>query len=193
MTINDIKTPNDILEYLNENIEYGWLGVDGKKRVKSMDGFRQFYRTMSLESVLNEKVGTCIEQVYLIHELMNKIEVPSKMFCTRMYEDENFDDLDAPERMHCFILFYIDDEVFQLEHPDIDRKGIYKYESENDAINKIVNIYERMMEEEYKSKNKPVPEGGFKRITTEFFFVKPGLTYKEFNLYVNNLDKEKIK
>ena len=112
MTINDIKTPDDILEYLNENIEYGWIGTDGEKRIKNMDNFRKCYKTMSLESVLKEKVGTCIEQVYLIHELMNKIKVPSKMFCTRMYEDENFDDLDAPERMHCFILFYIDGKVF---------------------------------------------------------------------------------
>lgn len=80
-----------------------------------------------------------------------------------------------------------------MEHPDFNRVGIYKYESENDAIGKIVNIYENMMKEEYKSKNKPAPEGGFKRTTTQFFDVKPGLTYKEFNLYVNNLDKEKIK
>ncbi|MGN1269116.1 MAG: hypothetical protein ACI4U0_06485 [Candidatus Aphodocola sp.] len=76
MTINDIKTPDDILEYLNENIEYGWIGTDGEKRIKNMDNFRKCYKTMSLESVLNEKVGTCIEQVYLIHELMNKIKVP---------------------------------------------------------------------------------------------------------------------
>lgn len=191
--INNIKTPNDILEYLKENINYGWLGADGKKRIKSMDGFRQFYRTMSFKDVMNEKVGTCVEQVYLMHELMNKIGVQSKMFCTRMYEDETFNDLEAPERMHCFLLFYIDDEVFQLEHPDFNRVGIYKYESENDAIGKIVNIYENMMKEEYKSKNKPAPEGGFKRTTTEFFDVKPGLTYKEFNLYVNGLDDKKIK
>lgn len=103
--INNIKTPNDILEYLKENINYGWIGADGKKRIKSMDGFRQFYRTMSFKDVMNEKVGTCVEQVYLMHELMNKIGVQSKMFCTRMYEDETFNDLEAPERMHCFLLF----------------------------------------------------------------------------------------
>ena len=42
MTINDIKTPNDILEYLNENIEYGWIGTDGEKRIKvwmALDSF----------------------------------------------------------------------------------------------------------------------------------------------------------
>lgn len=193
MKINEIKSPNDILEYLKENINYGWVGVDGEKRIKNMDNFRLLYRTMSLQNVVKQKVGTCIEQVYLIHELMNIIGVPSKMFCTRMYEDECFDSLDAPERMHCFLLFYVDNEVYQLEHPDFNRVGIYKYKSEQEAINKIVNIYECMMALEYKKKNKPAPEGGFKRTTTKFYDVKPGLTYKEFNLYVNSLNKEKIK
>ena len=28
------------------------------------------------------------------------------MFCTRVYEDETFNKMNEPERMHCFILFY---------------------------------------------------------------------------------------
>ena len=32
-----------------------------------------------------------------------------------IYLDKTFNDLDAPERMHCFILFYVDDEVYQME------------------------------------------------------------------------------
>ena len=105
MKINDIKTPEDILNYFNKNIIYGWIGSDGEKHIQNMKDFRKLYRISSLEEVLEAGIGTCIEQVYLMNSLMEKIGVESKMFCTRMYEGETFNDLEAPERMHCFLLF----------------------------------------------------------------------------------------
>ncbi len=191
MEINDIKNVNDIYKFMEENILYGWLGIDGIKHINNMDDFRLEYRTMNLKDTLNNKVGTCIEQVWLMKNLMDKIGVKSKMFCARMYEDENFNDLKAKERMHCFLLYYINDKVYQIEHPNFERKGFYEYENEEDAISKIVKIYEDMMRDEYEKKNLPEPVEGFKRKVTEFYEVEPGLTYKEFNLYINSLDKKK--
>lgn len=191
MGISEIRTPNGILDFMEENIKYGWLGTDGKIRIYSMQEFRQYYKTLSLEETLDKKIGVCIEQVYLMHHLMNKIGIESKMYCTRMYEDENFNDLEAAERMHCFLLYFIDDKVFQIEHPNGERKGIYEYESEEDAIQKIVSIYEEMMREEYEEKNLPEPLGGFRRITTVFEEVPVGISYKDFNLYINSLGSVK--
>lgn len=191
MGIKDIKNVNEIYTFMEENISYGWIGIDGVKHVNDMDDFRLKYRTMNLQDVLSNKVGTCIEQVFLMKLLFDKLNIPSKMFCARMYEDENFDDLNAKERMHCFLLYYINDNVYQIEHPNFERKGFYEYESEEDAINKIVKIYEDMMRDEYKKKSLLEPLGGFKRKVTEFYEVEPGLSYKEFNLYVNSLDNKK--
>lgn len=193
MSISKIKTPEDILEFMKENIKYGWVGSDGKIRVNTMEDFREYYRTSSLEDTLKNGVGTCIEQVYLMHELMNSINIPCKMYCTRMYEDENFNDLKAATRMHCFLLYFIDDKVFQIEHPNYQRVGIHEYTSEEDAIKKIVDIYETMMKEEYKEKNLSVPASGFRRITTSFEEVPVGISYKDFNVYINSLDKVKQK
>ena len=183
-----INNPSDVLSYM-DNIEYGWIGADDKKRIDTMKDFRKLYRTMPLDQVISRKVGTCIEQVYLMKVLLEKIKIKSKMYCARMYEDENFNDLDAKERMHCFLLFFIDNKVFQIEHPDPDRRGIHEYEDEKTAVKYIVNIYENMMKDEYEEENIPAPEGGFKRKVTEFYEVKSGLSYKDFNLYINKLDK----
>ena len=30
MTVVEIKTPQDILEFMNENIKYGWLGINNE-------------------------------------------------------------------------------------------------------------------------------------------------------------------
>ena len=187
MNVENIKTPYDILEFLNQNITYGWIGTDDVKRENSMKEFRYYYKTLSIDEILKYKVGTCVEQVSLMKYLFDKIGIKSNMYCTRMYEDENFNDLDAPERMHCFLLYFVDDKVYQLEHPDPQRKGIHAYDNEDSAVNFIVSIYENMMEEEYIRENKEVPENGFKRTTTKFDVVPKGLSYKEFNLYINSL------
>ena len=85
------------------------------------------YRTLSIEETLEHKLGTCIEQVNLMHFFLDNLGIPNKMFCTRVYEKDNFNDLDAEEHMHCFILYYQDTKdgkVHQIEHPDGERKPL---------------------------------------------------------------------
>lgn len=187
MNINEIKTPDDILEYFKENIKYGWVGSDNIKRVNSMEAFRMYYRTSSIEDTINEKVGTCIEQVCLMNYLLNKLSVETKMFCTRLYEDETFNDLKAPERMHCFVLYYVDDKVYQMEHPDPERVGIWKYDSEDEAIKFLESRYENMTKEDLEKKGLEVNFEDIKRTTTRFYDIPKGLSYKELNLYINKL------
>lgn len=46
MTIDEIKTPEDIYEWIEENIRYGWLDVDDNEHIDEMKGFRKQYHTM---------------------------------------------------------------------------------------------------------------------------------------------------
>jgi hypothetical protein len=108
--------------------------------------------------------------------LLREINIPTKMFCTRLYEGEDFNDPDADEHMHCFLLYYIGDKVYQIEHPNWERVGIYEFDSEEDAINKINQVYIEMAE-------------GQPRPVTEFHTVEPNLSFKQFNGYINSLDK----
>lgn len=180
MRLEDIKKPEEVLEFMKRNIKYGWLDINGEEHIGNMKGFRSLYRTSSLEETLNHKIGTCIEQVYLMKYLLDKINIPNKMFCTRIYEDENFNDLEADEHMHCFILYYLNDKVYQIEHPNWERIGIYEYDNEETAVDKINEYYIEMA-------------GGYARPVTEFFEVESNLSFKEFNIYINSLDKKNKK
>lgn len=180
MDINEIKTPQDVLEFMKQNIKYGWLDINGLEHIGNMKNFRKLYRTSSIDETLHHKIGTCIEQVYLMKHLLDKIKIPNKMFCTRIYEGEDFNNLDEEEHMHCFILYYLNNKVYQIEHPNFEKVGIYEYESEDEAINKINDYYVKMS----KGKSRPV---------TEFFEVTPGLSFKDFNNYINSLDELKIR
>ena len=79
-------------------------------------------------------------------------------------------------RKCAFILYYFNDKVYQIEHPNWERVGIYEFDSEEDAINKINQIYIEMAE-------------GQPRPVTEFHTVEPNLSFKQFNGYINSLDK----
>lgn len=175
----NIKTPSDILNYM-DNIEYGYIGLNGEKHINSLKGSRKNYRTLSIEQILEYKIGTCIEQVLLMHELLNTLNtlnIKNKMFCTRIYECGEIND-DQDEHLHCFILYYNETGVHQIEHPNGERKGIYDFTDENNAIEEINKIYIEM-------------SGGVSRPVTEYFDVKPGLSFKEFNDYINSLDIKK--
>ena len=175
MNLVDIKTPEDILEFMKSNIKYGWLDINNEEHIGNMKNFRRLYRTSSIEETLEHGIGTCIEQVYLMHTLLDNLDIKNQMYCTRIYEGEDFNDLDADEHMHCFVLYFINDEVYQIEHPNWERVGIYKYESIDEAVSKINQIYVEM-------------SGGTPRPITEFDIVEPNITFKEFNNYINSLD-----
>ena len=175
-----MKTPEDILNYMNENIKYGWLDINGEEHLGNMKNFRRLYRTMSLEEIYAHKIGTCIEQVLLMHTLLDEIKIPNQMYCTRIYETEDFNDLDADEHMNCFVLYFLNGKVYQIEHPNWERIGIYEFNSVEEAVESINKIYVEM-------------SGGYPRPVTPFNEVPSNITFKEFNTYINSLDKKKEK
>ena len=41
MKLEDIKTPEDILKFMDDNIQYGWIDVNGEKHIGNMKNFRR--------------------------------------------------------------------------------------------------------------------------------------------------------
>lgn len=175
MKITDIKTPEDILEFMKKNIKYGWLDINDEEHIGNMKNFRKLYRTSSIEEILNHGIGTCIEQVYLISLLLNRLNISNKMYCTRIYEGKDFNNFEAEEHLHCFVLYFLNDKVYQIEHPNSEKIGIYEFEDEETAKNEINKYYVKMA-------------GGKSRPITEFFEVTPNISFKDFNEYINSLD-----
>ena len=174
MEINEIQCSQDVYKYVEDNIEYGWIDINGNKHLNTMKEFRKIYRTMSIEEIFKYKIGTCIEQVNLMHYLLKKINIKNKMYCCRIFEPDDYGILEEDEHMHCFVLFYENNKVYHMEHPNIEKKGIYEYNSEEEAIKTIVDYYIKL-------------RGGKESPTKEFFNVPVGISFKEFNKYINHV------
>lgn len=168
-------TPRDLLAWLDGHIGYGW--VDGEGTVHGdMKGFRRGYRTLSVEEILGHGVGTCIDQVWLIHLALDQLGIPNKMFCCRIFEPDNYGELEEEEHMHCISLCQWQGQTLHIEHPNVSRKGIWTYPDETTAVRAIEDYYIEL-------------RGGKKSPTTEFFTVEPGLSFQQFNAYINSLDR----
>ena len=170
--ISQIKNAKDVYDFMDKNIQYGWIDTYGKEHLNTMKEFRKIYRTMSIKETLENKIGTCIEQVNLMHYLLNKIDVKNKMFCCRIFEPDDYNNLEEDEHMHCFVLYYENEKVYHIEHPNFEKKGIYEYSSEDEAISTIENYYKKL-------------RGGKASPTKEFFEVPVGISFKDFNKYIN--------
>ncbi len=149
----------------------------GNVHQHEMKNFRATYRIAPLEQCLKLGIGTCIEQVYLMHTIFCKIDIQNKMYCCRIYEPDNYGNLEEEEHMHCFLLYYHQGKVYHIEHPNVHRMGIFEYDSETAAINFIEQYYIEL-------------RGGKQSPTTEFYSVESGFSFQQFNNYINFLDRQ---
>ena len=99
--IENIKTPEDILDFMNKYIKYGWVDINNEEHINNLKNFRRLYRTGTVEETLKHGIGTCVEQVNLMRYLLDLIDIPSKMYCTRIYEGRDFN------KNICIVSYYI--------------------------------------------------------------------------------------
>ena len=170
----NIKTPQELMIFMNINIEYGWIDNKQNKHINSLDGFRENYKTMTIKEMIETGLGTCIDQAKMIKNTLERLGYETKIYCHRAYEtEENFD---KEVRMHCFVLFKYNNTWYHFEHSNRPKRGIHEYKSIEEALRKITDGFE---------------EHGDIRKLTEINEIPEKLTFKEFNQYVNKYDKTK--
>ena len=153
------------MEFMDRNIAYGWIDVDGGMHLNNLSNLEENYKTSSIGGILNSGVGTCIEQAQLIKNFFDANGFENKLFCSRTKNEED------KNRMHCFVLFKNNNIWYHFEHSDHKRKGIHPYTSVDDALNDI---------SEYKNSE-----------IIEIPDIPANLTFKEFNKYVNSCNQKR--
>ena len=44
MELSEIKSPEDVYQFIDDNIEYGWLDINGEQHLNTMKEFRRIYQ-----------------------------------------------------------------------------------------------------------------------------------------------------
>lgn len=173
LIFENLKNPNELMDFMDINIKYGWVDKYGQKHINNLRGFREKYRINSLIEVLQTGLGTCIEQAKMMKVFFDKIGLENRLYIYRTYEDD--DNFDKEVFMHCIVLFKTNDKWYHFEHSNEPKKGINEYDSIDKALLKITNDIEN---------KKSV------QILTEIDDIPEKISFKEFNLFVNSFDKK---
>ncbi len=151
MKYEEVKTPEDLMKFMDEHIEYGFVTPSGKVYTTEDDeafeyGVKNAWRVQDAKTIIEGRYGHCYDQV----------EVEREWFSSHGYEVKTYyilfylEDVDHPYTTHTYLVFKDGEKYRLFEHSDFPNKGIWDFTSEKDAIYK-------QMEWHLKSNNRIKP------------------------------------
>ena len=169
-----IKTPDELMTFLEQNINYGWIDKNGKKFLNTLTKVREKSILSSMDDVFKTGLATCAETSKLIKTCLDRLGYTTKLYSYRAYETE--DNFDKTIKMHCFVLYKKENKWCHFEYSMTPIKGQTVYKTLEEALTKITSMW---------NKNE--------RELAEIDDIPEHITFKEFNLYINSCDLKKIK
>lgn len=131
---NKITSPNDLLTFMSNNINYGYLSKSGKiyqPQDKNFDkNFFNEYLLENKDDILKTCYGNCFDQVELERNwfIKNNYEIETFFECVLL-------DYQNIYPMHTFLIFKDKDNSWNLfENANIDNRGIHKFSNFNELI-----------------------------------------------------------
>ena len=188
--MNKIKNPQELLDFMSNNINYGYLGKDGRVYNYTDPDFEQeWFKEYILETheqVLENLSGNCWDQVEFERAwfLENNYEIKT------IYEMVLLDyDNDYPS--HSFLTYKENNNWYWFENADFNNRGIHKFNSFEELIN-----YQYKKHLELLNTFNITDEEIEKIIITEFTKPKENSTAHEYLEHVINskqlIDKKRV-
>ena len=131
MNFENVKSKEELLRFMDENIKYGYIDKDGNINNNSLNFDNVIVQCG--ESILSSKVGTCWDQVELERLWFEKNNYEFKTIF--IYFESNKEN-DFPT--HTFLIFKENDKWYWFEHAFEKYKGIHEFSSYLDAINYVM-------------------------------------------------------
>lgn len=135
MKIQNIKTPEDLMLYLDKNISYGVIDKNGNKFFDSnSDNFQKAcfadWKTKPTKQILEDGVGHCYDQVEIEREWFTLKDYKIKTFWISAYQEE----IENSGFSHTYLIYKDRNNWFVFEHSDYFNKGIHKFKTLREAV-----------------------------------------------------------
>ena len=186
MEYKDIKTPEQLLKYMIENIKYGFL--DDNEKVYGLwdnqefqEGCQTKWRLSSPERLIKVGYGHCWDQVELERDWFKKNNYNFKTLYIWFEFPYN-----NSYSTHTYLLFEKDGKYHYFEHSDFSNIGIHQFETYEEAIN-----YQMEKHIEHNKQTNPVGDEELKHLHIyEYHHPIYGCTMNEFIDYILSNGKE---
>lgn len=169
-SIDDVKNPEEFFDFMLKNFVYGYEDKEGNLHY-DLKEIHTNYITNSLETILKNMMGICVEGVKLYKYVFDRFGLESRMFCYRLYNRQNKDKYE----MHCAFFYKDNGKWYRFEAISIKVGGIHEYASFDAALKDFLNSYDH------------------ERDLIELETIPDNLTFDEFNAYLDTREKYEIK
>ena len=181
MNINDVKTPEELITFLDENISYGVIDRNGNRlhdssKKEFQDVCNKDWKVRPVFKILDDGIGHCYDQVEVERYWFEQNGYMVKTFWVTAYQEE----IKNSGFSHTYLI-YKDNEKWKLfEHSDYNNKGIYEFNSLIEAI-----VWQKSKQIEYaKSCVKPTTK--YDVVVYEYSKPKVGLNMTEYLKFVTD-------
>ena len=135
MTFQEIKTPEQLMQYLDQHFEYGVIDNDGKKYCDSnSDEFQIVCNTQwklrTVEKMLKDCIGHCYDQVEVEREWFTQNGFQVKTFWISAYQEN----IENSGFSHTYLIYEDGNSWKLFEHSDYYNKGIHTFSSIEEAV-----------------------------------------------------------
>ena len=140
MDFSSIKTPEELMTYLNENFDYGVIDNKGNKFFDSNTDEFQFvcnndWKLRSVDQMLNDKIGHCYDQVEIERKWFESNGYKIKTFWSCAYQEN----IENSGFSHTYLLYKSGNYWYLFEHADYYNRGIHKFKTIKEAARWQIN------------------------------------------------------
>lgn len=139
MKYEECLIPEHLLKYMDENINYGFVGKNGKiyKEPGNDEWEKDWYNECIVQdgkTLMESHYGTCWDQV----------ELERKWFEEHNYQYKTifmWFEVNKPNNLptHTFLIFNKDNKIYWFEHAFEAQKGIHEFNNEDNLIEYVKN------------------------------------------------------
>lgn len=138
--MDNIKTPEELLDYMSNSINYGYLGKNG--RVYHYDDsdfdldWHEQYILENSSDLINNLYGNCWDQVEFERDwfLNNGYEIKTIYEMVKLDYDNNYPS-------HSFLIYKDNDNWCWFENADFNNRGIHIFNTLEELLDCQYNIY----------------------------------------------------
>ncbi len=179
MKYKDIKTPEELLDYMSSNITYGFIGKSKKRYegLKDKNGLKE-YIIQTGEEVLKSNIGTCWDQVELERLWFDKNKYNYHTFFMWF---EVGRECDYPT--HTFLVYEYNNKFYWFENAFEAQRGIHEFNTLDETLE-----YVKLKQIEYTKKNFKDASDKDMSCLTVYEYSKP-IDHLNVNEYLNHVIK----
>lgn len=136
MNFNEVKTPTELMRFLDSNIDYGVIDREGNRLFDSskkefQDACIDAWKVRPVLKIIEDGIGHCYDQVEIERFWFEKFGFIIKTFWISAYQSE----VENSGFAHTYLVYQEGDKWKLFEHADYKNKGIHQFDSIEEAIN----------------------------------------------------------